>query len=80
MNTAAMSAPINRFLRETSPMVRIIVILNVIIFAVPYLLDQLGVVYKTVAVSELLLIYGAKDNIAMLNCCRFFSEQNLFVR
>ncbi len=65
MNTAAMSAPINRFLRETSPMVRIIVILNVIIFAVPYLLDQLGVVYKTVAVSELLLIYGAKDNIAI---------------
>ena len=72
MNKATITGPIDRFLRETSPMVRIIVILNVVIFAIPYLLDQLGVVYKTVAVSELLLIYGAKDNIAIASADQYY--------
>jgi len=72
MNKAAFSAPIQRFLRETSPMVRIIVILNVLIFAVPYLLDQLGVVYKAMPLSALLLIHGAKDNIAIASADQYY--------
>ncbi|MFM2309814.1 MAG: hypothetical protein RLY87_1936 [Chloroflexota bacterium] len=72
MNKASFLGPINRFFDETSPMVRIIVILNVVVFIVPFVLDQIGVVYKAMPLSDLLLIYGAKDNIAIAAANQYY--------
>jgi rhomboid protease GluP len=72
MNTATLTGPIQRFFRETSPMVRLIVVVNIVIYVVPYLLDQLGVVYKAMALTDLLLIHGAKDNIAIYQANQYY--------
>lgn len=72
MNKTSFSAPLSRFFNDMSPMVRILVMLNVVIFAVPYLLDQVGVVYKAMPLSEILLIYGAKNNIAIAAADQYY--------
>jgi rhomboid protease GluP len=53
-------------------MVRLIVTINIVIFIVPYLLDRVGVVIKSVTISDLLLIYGAKDNIAIASADQYY--------
>lgn len=72
MTKPRFAGPLQRFFGEMAPTVRIIVIMNALIFAIPYLLDQLGVVYKSVAISDLLLIYGAKDNIAIAAADQYY--------
>jgi len=72
MNTATLTGPIQRFFRETSPMVRLIVVVNIVIYVVPYLLDQIGVVYKAMSLTDLLLIHGAKDNIAIYQANQYY--------
>ena len=72
MSNPRFAGPLQRFVDEMAPTVRIIVIVNALIFVVPYLLDQIGVVYKTVMISDLLLIYGAKDNIAIAAADQYY--------
>lgn len=53
------------WLTQMPPLVRTILIVNVLVFAIPYLADLIGVRYKSMSLSDLLLIWGAKDNIAI---------------
>jgi rhomboid protease GluP len=53
------------WLAQMPPLVRLILIVNVLVFAIPYVADLAGVRYKSMLVSDLLLIWGAKDNIAI---------------
>ncbi|MFM2032061.1 MAG: hypothetical protein RLZZ297_826 [Chloroflexota bacterium] len=72
MANRGIAAPLQRLFAEMSPTVRIIVLINAVVFIVPYLLDQLGVVYKSVLISDLLVIYGAKDNIAIAAADQYY--------
>lgn len=53
------------WLAQMPLLVRIILIVNVLVFAIPYVADLAGVRYKSMLLSDLLLIWGAKDNIAI---------------
>jgi rhomboid protease GluP len=52
-------------LAQTPPVVRTILLINLLVFALPFVADLIGVRYKTVMLSDLLLIWGAKDNLAI---------------
>ncbi len=53
------------WLAQMPPLVRVILVVNVLVFAIPYVADLAGVRYKSMLLSDLLLIWGAKDNIAI---------------
>lgn len=50
---------------QSTPAVRTIALINVVLFAVPAVADALRISLAGVSLSELLLIWGAKDNIAI---------------
>lgn len=54
-----------RMWQTSTPAVRAIALTNVVIFAIPALFDVLGISLAGVSISNLLLVWGAKDNIAI---------------
>ncbi len=60
-----MESGVMRFWNNSTPAVRTIALVNVVLFAVPALFDMLGLSIAGISLSDLLLIWGAKDNIAI---------------
>ncbi|MCE2853469.1 MAG: rhomboid family intramembrane serine protease [Chloroflexaceae bacterium] len=54
-----------RIWNTSTPAVRVIALINVMLFALPTIIDMLGFSFAGVTVSDLLLIWGAKNNIAI---------------
>lgn len=54
-----------RVWQSSTPAVRTIALLNVVLFVVPAAIDMTGLSFAGVTISDLLLIWGAKDNIAI---------------
>jgi rhomboid protease GluP len=50
---------------ESTPAVRLIALANIVIFGVPALADLVGFRLLGISLSNLLLMWGAKDNIAI---------------
>mgnify|MGYP006277018795 CR=1 FL=1 len=60
-----MESGVMRFWHTSTPAVRLIALTNIVLFAVPVLLGMLGLTIAGISLSDLLLIWGAKDNIAI---------------
>ena len=61
---------------ESTPAVRLIALANIVIFGIPALADLVGFRLLGISLSDLLLMWGAKDNIAIAagdQYYRFFS-------
>jgi rhomboid protease GluP len=56
---------IQRLWGDSTPAVRVIALANIVVFAVPALADLVGFRLLGISLSDLLLMWGAKDNIAI---------------
>lgn len=65
MSQSPITSGIQRLWGNSTPAVRIIALTNIIVFAIPALADFVGFRILGISVSNLLLIWGAKDNIAI---------------
>jgi len=54
-----------RLWNDSTPAVRVIALANIVIFAVPALADLVRFRFLGISLSDLLLMWGAKDNIAI---------------
>ena len=50
---------------DSTPAVRVIALVNIVVFAIPALADFVGFRLLGISLSDLLLMWGAKDNIAI---------------
>ncbi len=65
MSQSPITSGIQRLWGNSTPAVRIIALTNIIVFAIPALADFVGFRILGISVGNLLLIWGAKDNIAI---------------
>ncbi len=54
-----------RIWSSSTPAVRVIALINIVLFAVPTIIDMVGFSLAGVTLTDLLLIWGAKNNIAI---------------
>ncbi|MFZ9859011.1 MAG: rhomboid family intramembrane serine protease [Roseiflexaceae bacterium] len=67
-----LTSGLQRFWQDSTPFVRIIMALNIAVYVIPAMLDWVGIRYKSMPVSDILLIWGAKDNIAIAAADQYY--------
>lgn len=72
MSSSPATSGIQRFWGDSTPMVRIIMALNIAVYLIPAVLDWVGIRYKSLPISDILLIWGAKDNIAIAAADQYY--------
>lgn len=65
MSQSPITSGMQRLWGESTPAVRIIVLANIVVFAIPALADLVGFRILGISLYDLLLMWGAKDNIAI---------------
>lgn len=72
MSASPLTSGLQRFWQDSTPTVRIIMAINIVVYLVPALLDWIGVRYKSMPISDILLIWGAKDNILIAAADQYY--------